>query len=274
MPGLTVYVGDVERLLDVTEDVLGSAAVVDGGLYSAGAIFLRADASVAIEHEYFHAMQEHLASGHDWGPWWLTEGVAQQGSWLYRDARSETSYADSLAFARWVSTFGDELQSMEDAPDIAFPSAYEFVALAAHWLIARGGPGQSSVIAYYRAAYLPGSQRQWDLREGSAVSGGSDFRLEVPDGKCEISVSVDCGGHPVDLGWHGGESGFTAAYDEVTYVSVDGGDVSGVVIGFPEDPSTYHELCDPRPLRLGAPPSCAWARPSPPSPRGAAKDAP
>ena len=306
VPGLRAYVGDIETLLDVTEDVLGSAAVVDGGMYSAGTIFLRTDAVSALEHEYFHAVQDQLASGHDWGPWWLTEGAAQHASWLYREARGDASYADSLAFARWVSTFGDELQSMQDEPDIVFPSAYEFMALAVHWLVAQGGEG--SVMAYFRAlptsdswqdafrsafaiefedvygafgdylstfavarrnvegsitrtdggslsqwrfhleAFLPGSQRQWDLREGSSVASGSRFRMEIPDGQYEISVGVYCGPYPVDLGWYGGESGFTTAYDEVTYLAVEGVDVSGVAIALPEDPSAYHELCDPRPV--------------------------
>ena len=308
VPGLRVYVGDIETLQDVTEDVLGRARVVDGGMYSAGAIFLRTEAAIALEHEYFHAMQDQLASGHDWGPWWLTEGAAQHASWLYREARGETSYADSLAFARWVSTFGAELQSMQDAPDVVFPSAYEFMALAVHWLVAQGGQG--SVMAYFRAlptsdswqeafrsafgidfadvygafedylstfavarrdvagsitgpgggslshwrfhlrAYLPGSQRQWDLSEGYTATSGGHFSIEVPDGQYEISVGVDCGPSSVALGWYGGESGFTTAYDEVTYIAVEGVDVSGVAIALPEDPSAYHELCDPRPLHI------------------------
>ena len=103
---------------------------------------------------------------------------------------------------------------------------------------------------FHLGAYLPGSQRQWDLREGYTAASGGHFSIEVPDGQYEISVSVDCGQSSVVLGWYGGESGFTTAYDEVTYVAVEGVDVSGVAIALPEDPSAYHGLCDPRPLHI------------------------
>lgn len=309
-PDLAFHIGeDIPALEEATEEVWGSAQVVNGGVYRDGTIFvlLRA-AKVAIEHEYFHAIQDHLAPNDAWGPWWLFEGAAEYASLLFRDAQGEEAYADAIAFDQWAVSYSEA--RLEDLEDVTWglDSAFSLATLGVDWLVGRSG--EESLIEYFRIlpdhgsweeafeqafglapaavypgfsehransvavrrevrgvilgpagepvsrwridveAFPPGSNRRWDLRVDSTseVRDGT-FTSRLPDGTYELSLSTRCPPTWVNLGWYGGESGFTTNYAEAAQVVVDGADVEGIVIRLPEQPSDLSPHCDPGPRR-------------------------
>ena len=310
LPGLTFHIGeDIPVLEEATEEVWGTAQVVNGGVYSEGTIFvLLSAATLAIEHEYFHAMQDHLAPNQAWGPWWVVEGAAEYAALLYRDARGEQAYADAIDFDRWAVSY--EHAPLEDFEEVvwALDGAFSLATLGVDWLV--GKAGEDSLIAYFRilpdrtnweeafeeafdlsladvypafAAYRAdvagirrevrgvvlgpdgepvsrwridieafprGSNRQWDLREDSSSEGrDGTFTSRLPDGTYELSLMTRCPPGWVDLGWYGGESGFTTDHEEAAHVVVDGADVEGIVIRLPAQPSELSARCDPGPRR-------------------------
>ena len=86
VPGLAVQFGDARTDMHC-------------GAYGEGVIYLREPCFSALAHEYTHAVQHHLRT-HDGdgrprgsaapgAPTWITEGMADYWSWIYRDAVGE-----------------------------------------------------------------------------------------------------------------------------------------------------------------------------------------
>ncbi len=84
-------------------------------------------------------------------------------------------------------------------------------------------------------AYPEGAQHTPGLREDSARSGGfrGNFTLRLPDGAYVLLLEAFCPGDWGDLGWYGGESGFTTSSAGATRVVVDGESIEGLVIRLP-----------------------------------------
>ena len=310
VPDLEVHVGADDAALDAaTESAEGASARVGFAQYRDGLLFIRMDVSAhAIEHLYFHAIQDYLSQGREWGPWWLNEGAAQYATHLYQHARGERSLDEATDFDRWSSSYTsvglDELEAESATAPESFGTHNEsLAALAVAWLIEQGG--EDSLITYYRqlplsegwreafevgfgfpfsevysafAAYRAetvavrrdvtgvvlgpdgtpvegwridieafplGSQHRFDLREDAASADFSgDFTSRLPDGTYVLSLVTRCPGGWVDLGWYGGESGFTASDADATYVVVDGKPIEGLVIRLPALPDEmFPERC-------------------------------
>ncbi|MCY3880553.1 MAG: hypothetical protein OXG61_00350 [Chloroflexi bacterium] len=95
-------------------------------------------------------------------------------------------------------------------------------------------------------AYPEGSQHVFGLREDATNEGFSgDFTSRLPDGTYVLALVTRCpGGSWVDLGWYGGESGFTASDTEAAHVVVAGEDIEGLVIRLPSLPDEmFPERC-------------------------------
>ena len=310
VPGLEIHVvADDAALAEAALETEGKRFWVGFAQYRDGRLFIHVDASDrAVEHLYFHAIQDHLAKGRDWGPWWLNEGAADYAEHVYWDARGETPLAEAVEFDRWAASYTsfrlDQLEAGSPVGPESFGTVTEgLAAFAVAWLVQQAG--EDSLIAYYRnlpnstrwteaferafgfpfadvypafAAYraelIPvrrevtgkvlgpdggpvedwridieafpaGAQRRADLREdASSERFSGDFTSKLPDGTYTLSLSTRCGDSWVDLGWYGGESGFTASYADVRYVVVEGEDVEGIVIRLPALPDEmFPGLC-------------------------------
>ena len=309
LPGLTFHIGkDIPALEAATEEVWGESQVVQGGVYSGGTIFvLLSAATLAIEHEYFHAIQDYLAPNHAWGPWWLVEGAAEYAALLYRDTRGEEAYADAIDFDRWAVSY--EHARLEDIEEVvwALSGAFSLATLGVDWLVQRAG--EDSLIGYFRAlpesanweeafeeaiglsvadlyrafsahredvvgvrrevkgiilgpdggpvsryrvdveAFPQGSNRAARREDSSSEGRDGTFVSMLHDGVYELALSTRCPPYWINLGWYGGESGFTADYTEAASIVVDGEDVEGIVIQLPAQPSELSARCDPGPRR-------------------------
>jgi hypothetical protein len=97
-------------------------------------------------------------------------------------------------------------------------------------------------------AFPSGAGRQGLIGVGGP-SGDGTFTLRLVPGTYDLSIQAHC--QPVfpNLGWHGGESGFTTDYGEVTPVTVSG-DVEGIAIRLPAWPSSLSAACDFGPRRV------------------------
>ena len=86
-------------------------------------------------------------------------------------------------------------------------------------------------------AFPEGAQGRFDLREDATneVFHG-DFTSPLPDGTYVLALVTRCPGGWVDLGWYGGESGFTASYEDAAHVVVEGENIDGLVIRLPSLP--------------------------------------
>ena len=310
VPDLEVHIGANDAALDeATLSAEGASAWVGFGQYRDGFLFIRMDVSEhAIEHLYFHAIQDYLAEGRHWGPWWLGEGAAVYATHLYQDARDERSASEAMDFDRWASSHTSVgLQELEAdspvAPESFSTPTESLAALAVAWLIQEAG--EDSLIAYYQLlpeserwteafesafglpfsevypafaayraevvavrrdvtgvvlgpdgepvedwrvdveAFPSGAQRQSDLREHAASEDfNGDFTSRLPDGTYALSLSTRCGRGWVDLGWYGGETGFTTSYADATDIFVEGQDVEGLTIRLPALPDEmFPERC-------------------------------
>ena len=160
VPDLEVHAGaDEEALHDATESTEGTRAWVGFAQYHNGLLFIRMDAPAhAIEHLYFHAIQDYLSQGRDWGPWWLNEGAAVYATHLYQHARGERSLDEAMDFNRRASSYTsarlDELEADSPTSSESFDTYDSLAALAVGWLIQQGG--EDSLIAYYQQ--LPSSE--------------------------------------------------------------------------------------------------------------------
>ncbi|MYK34044.1 MAG: hypothetical protein F4045_02750 [Chloroflexi bacterium] len=95
-------------------------------------------------------------------------------------------------------------------------------------------------------AFPAGSQHISGPREDATSEGFSgDFTSRLPDGTYVLSLVTRCpGGRWVDLGWYGGESGFTSNDEDATRVVVDGENIEGLVIRLPALPDElFPEPC-------------------------------
>ena len=309
VPDLEVHVGADEAAMDdATRSAEGARAWVGFAQYRNGTLFLRMDVSAhAIEHLYFHAIQDYLSQGRDLGPWWLNEGAAVYAEYLFRDARGERTLDEAMDFARWSSSYSsvrlDELETDSPTASESFDRNDSLAALAVGWLIQQGG--EDSLIAYYRQrprsqgwteafevafgvpfsevysafaayraetvavrrnvsgvvlgpdgkpvedwrvdieAFPESAQGQFHLREdATAEDFNGDFTSRLPDGTYELALVTRCPGGWVDLGWYGGESGFTASIEDATHVVVEGEDIDGLVIRLPALPDEmFPERC-------------------------------
>lgn len=149
-PDVTFHIGEnasvLRRLIDET---VGEPSNISCGLYiSGGVIFSLLSCDRAIEHEYFHAIQDHSIDHDDWGPLWLTEGFAEYASRIYRDNTGQEKYEEAIALD--LETLGRvglvSLQRLNNAP-LWFGDAWAMVTLAADWL---AGQASGDPFAYYR----------------------------------------------------------------------------------------------------------------------------
>lgn len=317
VPGLEVHIGaDDEALAEATLEAEGSSARVGFGQYRDGYLFVRADvAQHAIEHLYFHAIQDYLSQDqYYWGPWWLGEGTAEYAAHLFRTEQGEAAPGQALDDARLSASYTSvSLDALEQGSPMApesFGTPSEALAeLAVAWLIEQAG--EASLVAYYRslpqhavwtdafeatfalpfaevypafAAYradtiavrrevrgavlgpgggpvegwrihieaLPsGAQRRSDLRDASSAGANGDFTLRLPDGTYVLSLSTRCGNAWVDLGWYGGESGFTQHAADAVEVNVEGQGGEGIVISLPALPDELApQSCNLGPRRV------------------------
>ena len=85
-------------------------------------------------------------------------------------------------------------------------------------------------------AYPEGAQHTPGFREDSAQSYHGDFTLQLPDGAYVLLLEAICPGDWGDLGWYGGESGFTTSNADATRVVVEGERIDGLVIRLPSLP--------------------------------------
>ena len=69
------------------------------------------------------------------------------------------------------------------------------------------------------------------------VSTDSTFDVLYGDGTFTLRVSTSRDGLWHDIGWYGGETGFTAEEEQATVITVDGADVSGIEIRLPAAPA-------------------------------------
>ena len=310
VPDVEVHVGADDAALDeATRSAEGVRTEVGFAQYRDGLLFIRMDVSThAVEHLYFHAIQDYLSQGRDSGPWWLNEGAAVYAEHLYRHARGERSLDEAIDHDRWASSYiSAGLEEFEADPTLGFESFEmndSLVALAVGWLIEQGG--EDSLLTYYRLlpaseswteafelafglpfsevysafaayraetvavrrdvsgvvlgpdgqpvedwridieAFPEGSQHIFSLREDATNENfGGDFTSRLPDGTYVLALVTRCpGGEWVDLGWYGGESGFTASDEEAAPVVVAGEDIEGLVIRLPALPDElFPERC-------------------------------
>lgn len=94
-------------------------------------------------------------------------------------------------------------------------------------------------------AYPEGSQHVFGLREDATNEGFSgDFTSQLPDGTYVLALVTRCPEGWVDLGWYGGETGFTTSDEEAASVVVAGEDIEGLVIRLPSLPDEmFPERC-------------------------------
>lgn len=94
-------------------------------------------------------------------------------------------------------------------------------------------------------AYPEGSQHVFGLREDATNQRFSgDFTSRLPDGTYALALVTRCPGSWVDLGWYGGENGFTANAAEAAHVVVAGENIEGLVIRLPSLPDEmFPERC-------------------------------
>lgn len=309
VPDLEVHVGaDDAALDDATESAEGERAYVGFGQYRSGVLFIRMDVSAhLIDRLYFHAIQDYLSQGREWGPWWLSEGAAVYARHLHQHARGERALDEAMASDRLLSSYTsvrlDELEAgSPTAPEGSGDRIESLAALAVAWLVRQGG--DDSLISYYRqlpesegwreafeASFgLPFSEvysafaryrgepvarrdvsgavlgpdgkpvEDWTIdivafpegtrgmfhHGGDATDAGfnGNFTLRVVNGTYELSLETRCRGNWVDLGWYGGESGFTASDADATHVVVEGENVDGLVIRLPTLPDEmFPERC-------------------------------
>jgi hypothetical protein len=308
VPDLEVHFGADDEALDhATVSAEGAKAWVGVGQYRNGSLFIRIDVSAhAIEHLYFHAIQDYLSQGREWGPWWLSEGAAVYTTHLYQHALGERSLNEAMDSDRWATSYTsvglEELEAESATAPESFGTHTEgLAAFAVAWLIRQRG--EDSLITYYRqlpmsegwreafevAFGLPFSEaysafaayraeaipvrrdvsgvvlgpdgkpvEDWTIGivaflEGAPGHPGGDatyarfngnFRLRVVDGTYRLSLETRCRGNWGDLGWYGGESGFTASDADATHVVVEGENVDGLVIRLPTLPDEmFPERC-------------------------------
>ncbi len=309
VPDLEIHVGaDDAALDDATESAEGERAWVGFGQYRGGVLFIRMDVSAhLIDRLYFHAIQDYLSQGREWGPWWLSEGAAVYARHLHQHARGEKSLDEAIASDRMLSSYTsvrlDEIEAgSPTAPEGSEYRIESLAALAVAWLVRQGG--EDSLISYYQQ--LPESEKWREAFEASfglpfsevysafaryrgepvarrdvsgAVLGpggkpvedwtidivafpedargvfhpGGDatdagfngnFTLRVVDGAYVLSLATVCRGNWVDLGWYGGESGFTASDADATHIVVEGENLDGLVIRLPTLPDEmFPERC-------------------------------
>ena len=312
VPGLTLYFSETVPLLQgATEEVLGVSRTVACGEYSGGSMFVASRcAERAIEHEYFHAIQHHVAPTTTWGPWWLQEGAAEFAAIRFRDATGRESYDDAIDFISWALSYSlIELEDLDvvqgvfvsdslhqtstlaashlasDASERSFVDYYSSLSDSVSWrdtfhtTFGITVPDFYSSFRSYRSdvvvvrhavrgaivgpdgepvhrwridieASPVGSSRQGDLRVDASSEGlDGTFTSQLPDGTYELSLATRCMWGRVELGWYGGESGFTTDYDSVSHVVVDGEGVEGIVVRLPAQPSGLSDACDVGPRR-------------------------
>jgi len=94
-------------------------------------------------------------------------------------------------------------------------------------------------------AFPAGPQHISSLREHATNEGFSgNFTSRLPDGTYVLALVTRCPGGWVDLGWYGGESGFTRSDDDATRVVVDGENIEGLAIQLPALPDEmFPERC-------------------------------
>lgn len=150
-PDIMFHIGENAAVLrTIIDEEAGEPQNISCGLYFGGGVIfiLISCENRAIEHEYFHAIQDHSIAHGDWGPIWLTEGFAEHASRLYRDSIGQERYDDAIAFD--LETLGKwglpSLQSLDDLP-VWFDDNWAMATLAVDWLAqqASGDP-----FAYYR----------------------------------------------------------------------------------------------------------------------------
>lgn len=309
VPDLEIHVGaDDAALDDATESAEGERAYVGFGQYRSGVLFIRMDVSAhLIDRLYFHAIQDYLSQGREWGPWWLSEGAAVYARHLHQHARGEKSLDEAMASDRWLSSYTsvrlDEIEAgSPTAPEGSGDRIESLAALAVAWLVRQGG--EDSLISYYQqlpesegwreafeasfglpfsevysafaryrgepvarrdvsgAVLGPGGKPVEDWRiditafpegargafhpGGDAADAGfnGNFTLRVVNGTYVLSLATVCRGNWVDLGWYGGESGFTASDADATHVVVGAEGVDGLVIRLPSLPDElFPEQC-------------------------------
>lgn len=150
-PGITFHIGEnasvLRRLIDETAGE--PTAISCGSYFLGGVIFILISCeNRAIEHEYFHAIQDHSIDHNDWGPEWLTEGFAEHASLLYRDSIGQESYEDAIAYN--IKLLGlyrfVRLQHLVDAR-LWFSEGWAMATVAADWLARRAN---GDPFSYYR----------------------------------------------------------------------------------------------------------------------------
>ena len=316
VPDLEIHVGADDAALDhATVSAEGARAWVGFGQYRNGVLFIRMDVSAhAIEHLYFHAIQDYLSQGREWGPWWLSEGAAVYATHLYQHALGERSLNEAMDSDRWAASYTtvglDELEAESATAPESFGTHSEgLAAFAVAWLIQQRGEDTLfdyyrqlptsdgwteafevafglpfsevySAFAAYRAEAIPvrrdvsgvvlgpdgkpvedwridieafpaGAQHIFSLR-GDATDADyrGDFTSRLPDGTYVLSLVTRCPGGWVDLGWYGGESGFTASDTDAAHVVVEGENVDGLVIRLPSLPEDmFPERCSYGPTK-------------------------
>ena len=189
VPGLTIHVGaDAPALLEATREALGETWHVGLARYREGLLFIDVEARTwAIDTLYFQAIQEQLAGQQEWGPWWLSEGAAVYGNYLFRDWRGHGTVEDDLRLARWHTSFDDRaLKDFEGGSPTAsrvFGTTPQMVAaVAVSWLVE--GAGEDSLVAYYRAIGESGDWRAafestFGLPFEEVYAGFAAYRAEV-----------------------------------------------------------------------------------------------
>ncbi len=223
VPGLTLYFSETVPLLQgATEEVLGVSRTVACGEYSDGSMFVASRcAERAIEHEYFHAIQHHLAPTTTWGPWWLQEGAAEFASILFRDATGRESYDDAIDFIRWALSYSlIELEDLDVVQGVfVSDSLHQISTLAASHLASDAS--EQSFVDYYSSLSDSVSWRDtfhttFGITVPDFYSSFSSYRSDVvvvrhavrgaivgPDGEPVHRWRIDIEAFPVGSNRHG-----------------------------------------------------------------------
>lgn len=202
---------------------------------------------------YISTPLEELDAERPAGPWFDSGGslAALAVAWLVQQG-GENSL---IAYYRQLPMSEGWREAFEVAFGLPFSEVYSaFAAYRAETVAVRRdvsgvvlGPDGKPVEDWRIdiEAFPLGSQHRFDLREDATSEDFSGtFTSRLPDGTYVLSLVTRCPGGWVDLGWYGGESGFTASDADAAHVIVDGEPIEGLVIRLPSLPDEmFPERC-------------------------------